>query len=155
MAACKKEKRIKRMAEPGNRIIVQNNDPNQYYSQHPAWSFSDVDQEMWKFTQDRLNDVFWSDILPKMKLWESQTWGEILVKAKKQNHSIAPHDLNKMAYDRLVEMKVEAESVISLHLSSTHRLYGYMVGRVFNILWYDDSHGDNKNCVCRSHLKHT
>ncbi|CUP62134.1 Uncharacterized phage-associated protein [Anaerostipes hadrus] len=32
---------------------------------------------------------------------------------------------------------------------------GYMVEKVFNILWYDDNHGDNNRCVCRSYLKHT
>lgn len=45
--------------------------------------------------------------------------------------------------------------IISLRITENHRLYGYMSGRVFNILWYDDDHGDNNNCVCRSHLKHT
>lgn len=63
--------------------------------------------------------------------------------------------MNKVAQDRLFEKRIEAESLISLRLTGTHRLYGYMTGRVFNILWYDDDHGDNAECVCRSRLKHT
>lgn len=39
--------------------------------------------------------------------------------------------------------------------SGISKIYGYMTGRVFNVLWYDDDHGDNSTCVCRSHLKHT
>ena len=26
---------------------------------------------------------------------------------------------------------------------------------VFHVLWFDDKHGDNSACVCRSYLKHT
>lgn len=74
---------------------------------------------------------------------------------KKQNHSLNLNDLNKIAQDRLAEKYIEAESLISLRVTATHRLYGYMTGRVFNILWYDDKHGDNSKCVCRSYLKHT
>ena len=50
---------------------------------------------------------------------------------------------------------IEAESLISLRLTGNHRLYGYMTGRVFNVLQYDNNHGDNSTCVCRSYLKHT
>ena len=78
-----------------------------------------------------------------------------MVTANKQNHSLNLKDLNKVAQDRLISMYIEAESLISLRITGTHRLYGYMVGRVFTILWYDDNHGDNEKCVCRSHLKHT
>ena len=84
-----------------------------------------------------------------------QTWSEILVKDKKQNHSIIVNDLNKSAQDRLASKYIEAESLISLRLTGNHRLYGYMTGRVLNVLWYDDNHGDNNACVCRSYLKHT
>jgi hypothetical protein len=90
-----------------------------------------------------------------LKALESQTWNEILVKDKKQNHAIDVDDLNKAAQDRLAELYIEAESLISLRVTGNHRLYGYMMGNVFNILWYDDEHGDNKTCVCRSYLKHT
>ena len=80
---------------------------------------------------------------------------DILVAAKKQNHSIEPASLNKSARDRLVQLRLELGSIISLRISGNHRLYGYMVGRVFCILWYDDDHGDNSTCVCRSKRKHT
>lgn len=90
-----------------------------------------------------------------MKALESQTWNEILVRDKKQNHAINVEALNRTAQVRLADRFIEAESLISLRVTGSHRLYGYMSGRVFNILWYDDDHGDNKTCVCRSYLKHT
>jgi hypothetical protein len=99
--------------------------------------------------------MIWNEVFPRLKALESQTWNEILLRDKKQNHAINVDDLNKIAQDRLAELYIEAESLISLRVTGNHRLYGYMTGNVFNILWYDDEHGDNKDCVCRSHLKHT
>lgn len=155
MAASKKDKKIKQKESPKGKYIAQGGDPAQYYSQNPAWTFANADQEMWAFSQKHLGELIWSEIFPKLKALEAKTWGEILVSDKKQNHSLNLNDLNKVAQNRLAERYIEAESLISLRLTGKHRLYGYMSGRVFNILWYDDEHGDNSECVCRSHLKHT
>lgn len=155
MAGSKKNKQIKQREIPKGKSIAQGGDPEQYYSQNPAWTFANSDQEMWAFSREHIGDLIWSEILPRLQALETQTWGEILLKDKKQNHSLDLDDLNKVAQDRLASKYVEAESLISLRVTGNHRLYGYMSGRVFNILWYDDDHGDNSKCVCRSHLKHT
>lgn len=155
MAGSKKDKQIRQKEVPKGKSIVQGGDPEQYYSQNPAWTFANSDQGMWSFTQEHIGDLIWNEILPRLKALESQTWNEILVRDKKQNHSINVEDLNKVAQDRLADRFIEAESLISLRVTGSHRLYGYMLGRVFNILWYDDEHGDSKTCVCRSYLKHT
>lgn len=93
--------------------------------------------------------------MPHLQGWETQTWGNILIESKKQNHSIDINYLNKKATDRLIKLYIEAESIISLRLSGTHRIYGFIKGSVFNLLWVDLNHGDNMDCVCRSHKKHT
>ena len=129
--------------------------PSQYYSQNPAWTFANSDQDMWAFSKEHVGEVIWTEIIPRLRALETQTWSEILVRDKKQNHSLDLNDLNRVDQDRLITRYIEAESLISLRVTGTHRLYGYMTGRVFNILWYDDEHGDNSKCVCRSHLKHT
>lgn len=107
------------------------------------------------FSSKHIGDLIWSEILPRLCALETQTWKEILLQDKKQSHSLNLNDLNKVAQDRLASKYIEAESLISLRVTGNHRLYGYMAGRVFNILWYDDDHGDNSKCVCRSCLKHT
>lgn len=63
--------------------------------------------------------------------------------------------MNKTAYDRLFDLQIECDSLISLRLNGTHRLYGYMQNSAFCILWYDADHGDNADCVCRSNKRHT
>lgn len=155
MAGSKKNKQIKQKETPKGKSIAQGGNPEQYYIENPAWSFANSDQDMWSFTQEHIGELIWTEILPRLKALESQTWSEILVRDKKQNHSINVEDLNKVAQDRLAAKYIEAESLISLRVTGNHRLYGYMTGRVFNVLWYDDDHGDNKTCVCRSYLKHT
>ena len=155
MVGSKKNKQIKQKEIPKGKSIAQGGNPEQYYIANPAWSFASSDPDMWSFTQDHIGELIWTEILPRLKALESQTWNEILVKDKKQNHSINVEDLNKVAQDRLAAKYIEAESLISLRVTGNHRLYGYMTGRVFNVLWYDDDHGDNNTCVCRSYLKYT
>lgn len=148
-------KQIKRKEIPKGKNIAQGGNPEQYYVENPDWSFANTDPSMWAFNQENVGDLIWTEILPHLKALESQTWNEILVRGKKQNHSINVKELNKVAQDRLTARYIETESLISLRITGNHRIYGYMTGRVFNILWYDNDHGDNKTCVCRSHLKHT
>lgn len=155
MAGSKRKKEIKQKETPKGKFIAQGGNPERYYSENPAWSFANSDQEMWAFSEDHMGSLFWTEILPRLKSLESQTWSEILVRDKMQNHSLDLSELNKVAQDRLASKYIEAESLISLRVTGSHRLYGYMTGRVFNVLWYDDDHGDNSTCVCRSRLKHT
>lgn len=153
MAASKKK--VAGANPPQSKRVVQKDDPDAFYNETPAWIFSTADQECWPFTQEKIGEAIWSEILPYLKSVEGRKWNDILVAAKKQNHSIEPASLNKSARDRLVQLRLELGSIISLRISGNHRLYGYMVGRVFCILWYDDDHGDNSTCVCRSKRKHT
>lgn len=155
MAGSKKNKQIKQKEVPRGKYVAQEKNPDQYYAESPAWSFANADREMWPFTQEHVGERIWTELIPRLEALETQTWNEILVRDKKQNHSIALESLSKLAQDRVAEKYIEAESLISLRMTGNHRLYGYMSGRVFNILWYDDNHGDNSTCVCRSFLKHT
>lgn len=157
MGDCKKQKIVKQTVNPGinTKIVNQTEIPDQYYAQSPTWVFSNSDTQMWAFTEENIGDVIWSEILPRLKAFESQTWNEILLIDKKNNHSITVNNLSKNAQKRLVERCIEYQSIISLRLTGNHRLYGYISKGAFNILWYDNTHGDNNNCVCRSYLKHT
>ena len=128
MAACKK-KAVKQAKQPVDRKAATERDPDQFYRQHPAWNFSSCDKELWSLNAAEARLLFWDEILPRFQGLESQTWSDILVKARKYNHS--------------------------LRVTATHRVYGIMQDSVFNILWIDLDHGDNETCVCRSHKKHT
>lgn len=155
MAGSKKSKQIRQKEIPEGKGPVREKNPEQYYNEKPAWSFIHSDQSKWCFSKEHIGERIWSEIIPRFQALETQTWGEILIAGKKENHSVEVSSLNKTAKDRLAENCIEAEALISLRLTGNHRLYGYMNGRVFNIIWYDDDHGDNSRCVCRSYKKHT
>ena len=161
------EKRCKRKGNPKAEPKAQKKlslgpsrlgDPDSIMALHPSWSFSDCDTDEccdWALYKSRLTDTFWDFILPKLCAFESMTWSKILIEAKKQNHSISLEKLNKVAKDRLADLQIEAEDIYSLRLSGKIRLYGFLVGPAYHIIWYDEDHGDNDTCVCRSSLKGT
>lgn len=151
-----RSRQIKQAKQPkGKTIMSLPFDSEAYYSQHPSWNFNSCDTECWPLNGEPGRKYFWSEILPRLKGLESMTWEEILVKGNHQNHKISARKLNKAAQDRLNDLYIETEYIISLRLNGTHRLYGFMIGAVFNILWFDPNHGDNSYCVVRSHKKHT
>lgn len=154
MAASKK-KQVKREYTPSSKQVMRTQDPEKYYQETPSWSFRMCDAKQWAFNKEYVGEAIWTEIIPRMQEWETQTWSEILVKGKKFNHSINAESLNPQAQKRLAEMYIEQDSIISLRLNGKHRIYGYITEAVFNILWYDSNHGDNSTCVCRSRLKNT
>lgn len=168
MAGSNRNKTIKVGKTPPQKVIKIGGNPKEYIrtganpdsimQEHPVWRLADCDVDesgIWSFYKERLKDVFWDVIFPSLRQFESMTWSDIFIKGKKSNHGIDPNELNKCARERLIELRVEAEAIHSLRLGGKIRLYGYMTGAVYNILWYDDDHGDNSTCVCRSALKHT
>lgn len=153
MAASKKF--VKQKENPKERYIGRTENPEKFYHQNPSWNFHTCDKNNWSFSKDTADSCFWNEILPHLQGWETQTWSSILVGAKKQNHSIDITSLNKTAKQILEERYIEYDSIYSLRLTGTHRLYGFIVGPVFNILWFDKDHGDNDTCVCKSKKPHT
>ncbi len=151
------KKRIKEGGQPKGRTFSKE-DPESSMGKHLSWSFSQCDMEpncRWGFNKERLTETFWNLILPKMQEFETMTIAQIFIQAKKQNHGIDVNELSKAAAARLVDLKIEAEAVHTLRLGGQLRLYGILDGSIYSIIWYDDNHGDNDECVCRSWLKGT
>lgn len=165
MAHCKKEpkqkcnpgnKEIRQRENPGGKQVRQRENPDSIMSLHPSWGFVRCDNTGdWPLDCECGHDDFWRIILPRLTSFESMTWSDILVRDKKQNHSIPIGELNKCAVARMSELNIPEEEIISLRLNGTTRLYGFKSTATFVILWYDAGHGDNDTCVCRSIKKHT
>lgn len=145
-------KKVKREKQPDGRRVKNCENPNEYYNKNPAWNFHTCDKEQWSLSQERIGDNIWKEIIPHLMAFETNTWQTIL---GDKTHAIDISGLNKDAQQRLIKLKIEAESLVSLRLTGTHRIYGYMNNAVYNVLWYDDNHGDNDKCVCRSKKKHS
>lgn len=132
-------------------------DYNGDWNHNIVWSFKDIDIEPsipWNMGDERMIE-FWPMIIDRLREFETNSLNYIFVHCKKQNHSIDASTLNKRAVRRLRELYIETEDIYSLRIGGGLRLYGYIIGYVYYIIWYDDNHGDNDVCVCRSKLKHT
>lgn len=79
-------------------------------------------------------------IRQRLALFETMTWSEILVQAKKQNHSIKVTALCTEAQQRLMDLQLLVEDVVSLRLSGRERVYGYLENGVLVVLWWDPLH---------------
>lgn len=155
MAGSKNKKKIPKQNEiPNDRQIKQGGNPCAFYDMNPSWRFHKSDPQEWSVDKENLGDIFWDEILPRVKDWDKITWKEIL-NEKKDHHPINVDKLTKKAQKRLEKLHIEAEAVYSLRFKGTHRLYGLIENGVFNVLWFDKNHGDNDGCVCQSHKKHT
>lgn len=76
----------------------------------------------------------------KLAQFETMTWSEILVSAKKQNHAIEVPSLCREARQRLDERKLLLDQVVSLRLSARERVFGYLENGVLVLLWWDPAH---------------
>ena len=82
---------------------------------------------------------------------ESMTWGSILVRDKKQNHTVAVTSLCKEAQDRLLDIQLDdQDALVSLRFGSRERAWGFREKNYFFLIWWDPEHK-----VCPSFKKHT
>lgn len=148
------KKKVKQSFNGASKFIAPDR-PDHFYDMHPSWRFRSIDQSRWSLSPDTAGELRWTELLPRLTGFESQTWSHLLVRDSKSNHLIQAERLNRVAERRLSELPVELEAIYSLRINGTHRLYGYIDDAVFHILWFDTDHGDNNQCVCRSHKRHT
>ena len=90
-------------------------------------------------------------IREKLASFETMTWWEILLDAKKQNHNVSVDDLVKEAQERLLEIFSEQlDELTSLHLTGKGRVWGQINEGVMELIWWDSEHQ-----ICKSNKKHT
>lgn len=82
------KKVVKQKSKPKNNSVVCGENPEHFYSLRPAWAFANADQELWPFSMGNVEALFWTEILPRLKGLETQTWGEILVKKRSKKNNI-------------------------------------------------------------------
>ena len=115
-------------------------DPQAYYQNNPAWRISRmefVDPFGWH-TLDVEKVLY---IQRKLIDFESMTWREILVDARKQNHTVSVESLGKQARDRLAEIDLDdLDELTSLRLSGAERVWGIIDQGIMNLLWWDPEH---------------
>ena len=151
MGKPKRDRIPKAMSVPYQHSARISVDPADANKSNPVWSITifDVDGP-WGRERIEQSETLWSDIFPKLKNYESMTWGDIL-KDKTRNHSVTVDQLIKAARQRLDELKQnDVDELFRFRLSGQQRVWGIRDGRVFKILWWDPHHE-----IAPSALKHT
>lgn len=155
--ASKRTKKVKQAFDPPSRQIREGGNVDAYYSAHPSWRFHECDKNEWSIDSPEVREIFCGEILRRIRDLEAQTWREILIDAKKENHSIPVEDLTPKAAREFSKLNLDSRiaDIISLRVTGSHRIYGFIEDRIFHVIWIDLHHGNNDQCVCRSNLKHT
>lgn len=109
------------------------------------------------------NDCPWSmahmsekdheELLRKLKEYEKETVGQLI--APSFSHFTVYHDFSKCpnskAVNRLESQYPDSgDSIARFRLTGTKRLYGFLEGNQFHIVWWDSKHE-----IWPSHKKHT
>jgi hypothetical protein len=80
-------------------------------------------------------------IRQRLSNFESMTWNEILVKAKKYNHTVSVDTICSDAQKRLRDIRcADVDELVSLRLSAVERVWGILQEGVLIVLWWDPTH---------------
>lgn len=108
--------------------------------QSPSWRIARIELED-PFGWHLVGQGVLHEIRKKLAQFEAKTWNEILVKEKHWNHTIPVSKICAPARDRLTALRLDdIEEVVSLRLTGPQRVWGYRVGPVFHLLWWDPEH---------------
>ncbi len=133
------------VSTPSGGIRTAGN-PKNYNKEKPAWALSKLDSDGPKGARQITAKVWWTELHPKLKDFESMTWAEILAASGgrtsgNNSHYISWGDLTKEARDRLSYLgQDDIDQVFSLRLAGTKRIIGIRDGNILHIIWYDSNH---------------
>jgi hypothetical protein len=135
------------------------------YNRYPSWRFSraDIDHSKWSVL-DQHEDIVLdpSDpggtsvihqfsksidrkLLDHLKSRENMLWKGLMTqsggrKSGTNSHNIPIHNLIKEARDRITELNIDADELMSVRLTGTERVFGILEEGVLDIIWFDRNH---------------
>ena len=127
--------------DPGDHKAPRiGHDPNSFLDYNPSWRFAKA-EVCEPFGWHKLDPETLHEVRKKLSNFETMTWSEILIVAKKRNHTISVDNLCRTARKRLQETgQSDLGQVVSLHLTGTQRVWGRLSEGVFHLLWWDPYH---------------
>lgn len=108
-----------------------------------SWRFSDLDLDHPEEEEhaDAVGRTEIVNIIAALRAYEDETWRTINNKSP-HNHAWEDYgEWEKASRDRVEHLKLDDQSSwYQLYLDNLGRLYGFRIGSVFNILWWDRFH---------------
>ena len=116
--------------------------------ERPSWRIAQLDVIDDQYGWHKVSPAKMLYIREKLASYESMTWNEILADQDYNHHIDVNRVKDKGVRKRLDEMGLE--TVLRLRLTGAERIWGYRVGAVLHIIWWDPLHN-----ICPSIRKHT
>jgi hypothetical protein len=113
----------------------------------PSWRTHNVDLEGPWGWRDVPAELIFTEIVPKLHEYESMRWADF---AGTRNHDVDTADLCDDARRRLAEVRPDLDSLFSIRLTGTKRVWAERSLTRLNVLWWDPKHE-----VCPSRKRHT
>lgn len=142
MAKSKKTKQVRQREQPTEKKQArQEVDPGQVSKMNPVWSIRLFDVVgPWGRELIENGGHLWEAIFPKLRNYESMTWGEI-ERDRQYNHAVKVEKLDKSAQKRLSELKLDDHAeLFRLRLNGTQRVWGIRSWNMLQLLWWDPDH---------------
>lgn len=108
------------------------------YDEQPVWQIGvlDIDGPWGWRNIDKV--YFFSEILPKIKNFESMMWRDIL---NRNSHEVDIDKISTTAQKRLEELRLDDfETIVSLRFTGKERLWGIKVANILKLIWWDPNH---------------
>ncbi|MDC3962537.1 hypothetical protein [Polyangium jinanense] len=112
-------------------------------TQKLSWRFGKLDLEhprQWSTEEDTTLDTLIA-VVNRLTAYENVTWGTV---GDFSEHNHAWNDASeweKASQDRLKELSLDDQSnLYQLYIHKLGRLYGFRIGSVFHVLWWDRYH---------------
>lgn len=114
-------------------------DPD-FWGSNPSWQIG-ILQTKGPFGWGVLDEAALHKIRERLANLETMTWREILIKSKKQHHTIRVAALPGENQKRLREIgQHDVDRLVSLRVSSRERIFGILDKAVLRLLWWDPEH---------------
>jgi hypothetical protein len=138
-------------AKPVSGVPKLAEDPENYLRLSPVWRFSSFDWNGPWGISACVGSKWRDHIEGHLSSFETMTWAEILKASGGRSHGTNSHPIkldkfSKMAREQLSALGVYADTLFSLRLAATVRIYGIRQGSCLQILWFDPFHmsGDTR-----------
>lgn len=131
---------------PSGQRIEKGADPNFYRTQTPLWDFGSRDRDHPRWGWSRLDaNQFFDLVYAKLSSFQTMTWAEILTasggrSSGTNSHEVPVANLTREARSRLDTLGILTDTLFSLRLQGTHRVYGVREARTLRVIWFDEDH---------------
>ena len=135
----KRVRRDKAPKEQKSTRIDSNNNPRLRTFHTPSWHFETLDLDgPWCPKNTLPPNVFWLDVLPKLRDFEGMNWAQI---ESTGSHEVSIRKIIPDAQRRLRGIgQADTHSIFSLRLTGTQRIWGIRFGSILKMLWWDPEH---------------